>query len=119
MPRPRDALDREVEARVINWALAVRGGLPANRRPHDKLTPDELDAEIVEAVMCKLKQRRPMYWEIVRQKWLHGVMDEIGAKAIRISGKPVKMSLTQYQNQARLALTYISGRLDESHKTTL
>jgi len=51
--------ESEMEARVRNWGIAVRGGLPGAPIPDEgSRDPDLLDSEIIEGAMCGFRKSR-------------------------------------------------------------
>ena len=73
-----------MEARVKNWGIAVRGGLPGAPIPDEETRdPDELDAEIIEVAMCKIRHARHMQYAVMKYLYVRGRSDQEAANYFR------------------------------------
>ena len=76
--------ESQMEQRVRNWGIAVRGGLPGAPRPDEETRdPDLLDADIIEAAMCKIRVARHMQYAVMKYLYVRGRSDQEAANYFR------------------------------------
>ena len=100
--------DREVEARIANWARWARGRIAPYRlsvAEEEAGVMDEIDAQVVEIAMCRLRRLRPAYWPFVEARWLRGwcnvsIADDCGR------------SETWVRTRTDAVVAYLTGALD-------
>ena len=71
----RSTIDDELHARLLNWALAMRGGMPrldlvSYGIEPGRLSPDELDAADMERLLVKMRAERLRYYRLVWLRYL-------------------------------------------------
>ena len=71
----RTDADDELHARLLNWALAMRGGMPrldlvSYGIEPGRLSPDELDAADMERLLVKMRAERLRYYRLVWLRYL-------------------------------------------------
>ncbi len=74
--RRRSSADTETHGRLLNWAAAYRGGRPGLQyvpvQEDGSITPDELDAAIIEAALVAMKIERPRVYRLVWMAYMAG-----------------------------------------------
>ena len=107
--QPRDEADRELHARLVNWARTYR----TSHGPSDDagLTPDELDAAVLEVAMCRLRKMREPQYLALWQVFMGRRNDMIGADHCRCS-------VAEYKRRVRRGLDFLHGNLDGARRVS-
>jgi hypothetical protein len=98
--------DDLLHARLVNWARAYR-----DRRSNGRaagLSPDELDAEVVEVAMLRLQEYRPSLYAVLWQVYMAQRDDVTGSEQCRCS-------VATYKQRLRQGYAYLHGWFDNRY----
>ena len=77
--------EREMNARLLNWGKWAAMSHEVSSRDDHALEVNELDAQVVEEALCRMKRMRDDLWAYVDRCYLRRWMVETIAQDLRVS----------------------------------
>ena len=112
LPETHTLREREMHARLVNWGIAMRGGLPGFcDSDGDFPSPNELDAQIIERGMVAMRRDRHLHYKLLKYLHVRGKSDQEATNYFRKSEKWVQ---DRHKEGISWLIRWFAGPIDTS-----